>query len=377
MSLIKRIISETYQAYLSKKHSIPKGNGLQLLSSVFINDYKNNIGKIPSVYQAHKNRFSYNDWCLLKAKANNYNDYLNTIDYCSLHPFNGSESSWIDDKLTLKYIINGTSLSDIMPEYYFQINDAEHILPLLDYSDNNNDDITINDVINLLIQKKKLAFKKIAASMGAGFIKAEYKDCLNPEFYLNEKPCSRDEIIITLTNMKGYLVMELLEPNQYFAKFSNNSIGCLRYQIGRNASGEVEELFAYMRIGTQKSGSVENYDAGGILTYIHNGVFNGGHMLDKDTKVDRYIERHPDNDIEIKGTFPMWDQIKAVAFEIAKLMPQLNYIGIDFCLTNNNMIKVLEINSLTSLIGFQLETPIFKTPIGNFFRERLRLNNSL
>ena len=371
--MVKRLIVMIYRSYLRKKLPMTDPRGLHLLSDLYMDDYRKNIRKMASVFKAHRAGFAYSDWCLLTDKPYTPEDYLNTADYYSLHPLNGNETAWIDDKLTLKYIMNGTLLGKYMPEYYFQINDADTILPLVDYHGNNDEKVTLDDVTSLLMQKKKLAFKKIVASMGDGFIKAEYNGT-DEVFTLNDQKYSKDGVISALSGLKGYLVMELLEPHPYFAQFSTRSIGCLRFQIGRRLSGKTEELFAYMRIGTEKSGCVENYDAGGVLTYVKNGTFKGGHILDKNTKKDSYIEKHPDNGMEIKGTFPMWNEIRDTAFRIAELMPQLNYFGIDFCLTNQNEMKVLEINSLTSLIGFQLEQPALKNRVGDFFRERLTHN---
>ena len=52
-------------------------------------------------------------------------------------------------------------------------------------------------------------------------------------------------------------------------------------------------------------------------------------------------------------------------------MPQLSYMGIDFCVTNDERVKVLEINSLTSLDCLQTDCSIFDVPGGSFFKERL------
>lgn len=70
-----------------------------------------------------------------------------------MHPFNGIYSSWIDDKLTLKYILNGTELHSTMPEYYFQINNCDNILPLSDYPATDDNKISIDSLIQLLNEK--------------------------------------------------------------------------------------------------------------------------------------------------------------------------------------------------------------------------------
>lgn len=167
--------------------------------------------------------------------------------------------------------------------------------------------------------------------------------------------------------------MELLEPHEEFARFCKSSVGCLRYLIGRRLSGEAVEILSFMRLGTIKSGSVENYNAGGILTYVKDGFYNGGHILDFKTNKDTLISEHPDNGVELKGEIPHWNEIKTIAFRIAKMLPQLEYMGIDFTLTKDGKVKVLEINSLTSLDAMELEESVFDMPNGDFYKERLEL----
>ena len=55
-------------------------------------------------------------------------------------------------------------------------------------------------------------------------------------------------------------------------------------------------------------------------------------------------------------------------------MPQMSYMGIDFCVTNDDRVKIIEINSLGSLDGFQMEHSIFEGPAGEFYKERLSNN---
>ena len=71
------------------------------------------------------------------------------------------------------------------------------------------------------------------------------------------------------------------------------------------------------------------------------------------------------------GVIPYWQDIKRAAHTIADALPQMTYMGIDFCVTHDNRIKIIEINSLTSLDSFQIDKSIFDTTGGCIFRERL------
>lgn len=167
------------------------------------------------------------------------------------------------------------------------------------------------------------------------------------------------------------MVTEYLLPHAEFAKFCDKSVGCLRYVIGRKKNNELTEISSYMRFGTKRSKFVENYDQGGVLAIVKNGAYESGNILDKNTDTNQVIRTHPDNGLEIEGRIPHWDEVVEAARTVAGVLPQLSYLGIDFCITNDDRIKIIEINSLSSLVGIEADGPIFDKPGGAFFKERL------
>lgn len=339
-----------------------------MLTQMFVNDWRKHWNTHPfEVAKAHCKGWSYNEWMILGITDNVKDSYLSTVEYCSLHPFTGSESSWIDDKLTLKYILQGTTLSEYMPKYYYQVECDGKILKLMDAPEGYFN--TIDDIINLLNNKGTLAFKKIKASLGEGFYSVSKE---GSEYFVNGNRFSDKELYDFIASVSGYLVMELLKPNAYFSKYNNTSVGCLRYIIGRKFDGSIIDIYSFMRIGTRKSGSVENFNRGGVLIILNEeGRFETGYVLDEASCNSRNITRHPDNDLPLQGIIPKWCEVKSVSRMVAEILPQLNYLGIDFVITEDNNLKILEINSLTSLDSIQLDKSIFDTKGGAFFKERL------
>ncbi|MDO5759807.1 MAG: sugar-transfer associated ATP-grasp domain-containing protein [Bacteroidota bacterium] len=337
-----------------------------MLTSVYINDYKQNKSKFFTIIKTHLKGWSYNDWQVCGITKKNRKSYLSTREYCCLHPFNGNYSFWIDDKLTLKYILSGTKAGGYLPDYYYQIEDKILALPDLDkvvY------ELNAEGIAKLLEDKKTLAFKLVKGSLGVGFYKAQWNEEENL-FYLNEQAFSRERFVKRIKELKGYIITEYLFPHKEFAKYCDKSVGCLRYTMGKMKRGEWREIISFMRIGTKKSKFVENYNRGGVLTFINNGNYQGGNIIGEDSK-NIQIDKHPDNDIELKGSIPMWNEIVEVAHSVADTLPQLSYIGIDFCITNEDKIKIIEINSLTSLDVIETLHSIYSTSAGEFFKERL------
>lgn len=364
------LLKEIYHILLCKRYKRLTFRGGWMLTHLFYEDYKKRKGSLWKIALAHINGWSYSDWSILGITNKNKNTYLSTKDYCLLHPLNGSYSTWIDDKLTLKYILSGTEAGKYMPDYYYHITDNGNIISLMDL-DTSKYHCNVEDIINLLESKKLLAFKLIKSSLGVGFYKAEYIS--GEGYFLNGKSYSKEELLNEIKFLRSYLVTEYLVPHPEFAKFCNKSVGCLRFLLGRKLNGELKDLYSFMRLGTIRSKYVENYNSGGVLLILRNGYYSFGNIIDDNLFINKVIKYHPDNGIKLEGNIPLWDKIVEAAHEVANIIPQLSYMGIDFCITDDNKIKIIEINSLTSLDSIQLDQSIYNTSAGEFFKERLEL----
>lgn len=362
--MVKKIVKKVYLLYLQKRWKIKAGGGT-LLANAFFKDYKN-YSPIKT-FIIHRRGFTVPDWTFLNLDKDNYREYLSNIKYCGMHPINGSFSAWIDDKLTLKYLCSGTELDVYMPEYYFQINEAGRILPLMDFKTDKST-ATAEDVAKLLREKSELAIKLIAGSIGDGFYKAEYK---SGEFLLNGTVFSEADFCKRIEDLRNYLIIEYLHPHEELARFCPYTVNCIRYLLGR-INGHMVMLRGFIRFGTKTSGFVENYNAGGALCYLDdNGHFSGGNVIDNKTGKNTVISKHPDSGEELTGQIPFWSEIVEVGRKLDHHFPQMDYLGIDFVITSKNQVKVLEINSLSSLDALQLDGSILNTPSGRFYKERM------
>lgn len=361
-SLTKRI----YHAFVCKWYGMQTFRGGWMLAHQYYTDYKQRKASFWKIASVHLKGWSYCDWNIIGVTNENRKGYLCTRDYCSLHPFNGSYSSWIDDKLTLKYILNGTEAGKYMPDYYYELMSDGRIVRLMDLKAEYG--ATTEGIAKLLRDRGLLAFKLVKASLGVGFYRAEFKD---GKYWMNGEEMDLQSFSNKLKGLKSYLITEYLLPHPEIAKLCDKSVGCLRYIVGRNLDGNVVDVYSFMRFGTKRSKFVENYNSGGVLSIINGGKYIGGNILDAQTQKNIKISKHPDTGIDLQGSIPHWNEIKKAAHIVADVMPQMSYMGIDFCVTNEDKVKIIEINSLSSLDSIQTDQSIFNTPGGDFFKERL------
>ncbi len=362
---IKNIFKKFYIKNLRKKWKLTETSA-NMLASSFLVDYKNHKFSFSYIHKVHKYGYSIDDWRFCGLTKDNYQKFLSTAQYYGMHPLNGRHSKWIDDKLTLKYLCQGTVMQEYMPKYYYQINERGEIIPLMDCKEG---DSTVESILNTLKEKGTLAIKLIAGSIGEGFIKAEV---INGEYFLNGKLFSEIDAIQKIASLKNYLITEYLRPHQDLAKFCSNTCNAIRYLIGRMPNGSIKLLKAFIRFGTINSKFVENYNAGGVLCYIdENGEFNGGNIADLETRLNIKISEHPDTKEKLIGKIPLWDKIVDSAKLLSQTFPQMSYLGIDYVITDAGQVKIIEINSLSSLDALQLDGSIFESPAEEFYNTRL------
>ncbi len=301
----------------------------------------------------------------------NYKYYLSDYDYSWLNRINGVYQIWLNDKATFRYTME--DFKDLLPEYYFLLckkNGKTNIYAMPDYD--KGFEVDINSVIETLKEKGLLAFKPSAGLHGDGFYKLEYTD---GEFFVNAKPTTQEELINLMESQRSfYVVTDYLFMTPELRKIYPNSINTLRMMVINNNENNPRIEQCYMRIGSSKSGFTDNVAYGGIVANVNleDGRYEGGERL-----LDHFYETcdiHPDTGVEIKGYIPGWDDICSKVLEIAKSIPELEYMGFDVVVSDKGT-KILEVNIHQDLH----KVAEFTDEISSFFRKKIdlkrRINN--
>lgn len=333
-------------------------------------DYENVPLTKEEIDSIHSKGFSALHWLSLDLDDQKAEQYLSTTDYYRIHPANGLYSLWIDDKLTLKYLCSGTHLATYMPDYYYQILESDRIVALPDCPLNLRYG-GADGIVSLLESKGLLALKSIKGDSGIGFYRMEYN---GDKYFINSDSMCRDSFINTIQKRIGYIVMEYLLPNEYFSNWTVNATCGIRFLVGR-VGDDLIKLDSFIRFGTSKSGYVDNLHAGGLVCFIDsNGHFGEcGYQFDKTTCRVSKIEKHPDTNTKLSGDIPCWNKIVQAVNDFGEWFPQLQYLGFDFVVTNNNEIKILEINSLSGIDVSQFDKSLKRKSAWSFFAQKTKI----
>ncbi len=320
---------------------------------------------------------------LYNLNQTNYLNYLSDMDYFRLHPINNHFAIWINDKLTLKYVIPSVFLTlegrklSIMPEYYLYIENDGRYSYLMDspqWISHNKDYL-----FNLLKQKGKLALKPSKGAGGHGFVMLEY---IAGDLYVNFKKLNKSAFDEFIESLNGYLVMEYVEQHKALNPIWSKSVCTLRVialkRWDNNFDSKVDIIVSYARFGTSKSHGASNLSSGGVAIPFD---FNTGRFGEKFYQYQKYaiggeisFMRHPDTNVSLTGEMlPNWEIIRDTVFSVCNYLSSLEYFGFDLMVTNDG-VKMCEINTHPSLDYEQIMCgPIMlKKEAKEFFEMKLR-----
>lgn len=282
----------------------------------------------------------------------NCGDYVGDLPYLKLHPLNAPWSKWIDDKLTVRYVL--APFSRYLPKYYFHLT-GQTVLQLMDCPESLSSDGA--GVIQLLQQEKQLAVKIISGSGGEGFFKVAAAE---GGVMLNDRTVAAEEFRKFLDQCRDHLVTEYLSGHAFLKRIYPKTANTIRVCTLHEPNHSPVILGAFIRFGTSQTGSVDNVTAGGIVSGVRTedgALFRAGTYRNA-----QFVEltAHPETGVPISGTVPHWELVTSVLLQICKYLPQLPYLGFDVVVTEDGF-KIIEINSHPSSHVFQQYYPLLKS----------------
>lgn len=281
----------------------------------------------------------------------NYKDYIPDYNYFMMHPINHHFKIWVNDKLTLKYVLNSCGCESSMPEYYLYVENDKRYTYLFDAPKHIKKDKDF--LFNLLKEKGILAMKpNSGTSGGLGFIKLEY---VNGKLIENNKEIDMARYNEILSSMKNYVVTEYVKQHDELSKIWADSECTLRVIMCKMPKDDVytedkwQCVASLSRFGSSISGGASNLSSGGVgigFDYETGKFKEYGiryRQFCKDENI--FVYEHPDTHVKWQGSgLPNWQSVKQMIEKICLHVSSLCYLGFDVIITNDGM-KLCEINT--------------------------------
>ncbi len=284
----------------------------------------------------------------------NYRQYMSDLDFHRLGSVNGRHRRWIDDKLTMKYVLH--AFNDHLPGYYYMLDQGQnlkiHRLP--DCPGEYGTDIEA--IMALLESKGNLAVKLLAGSQGVGFYKLS---CQEGRFFVNEEPVDRKYVESLLLGLRDYIITEFLTGHPTLSSICAYRANSVRVMTIKQPGTPPLIVGALMRFGCAQSGSVDNISAGGAVSLvdIDTGRFDDGRQLVGDEWKE--CSSHPDTGQPLEGELPFWEDIKSTVTAICNYLPLLTWLGFDIIILEQGF-KIIEINSQAGIALHNYYHPLYK-----------------
>ncbi|MDP8052298.1 sugar-transfer associated ATP-grasp domain-containing protein [Pasteurella atlantica] len=276
----------------------------------------------------------------------NYKNFISDYDYQWLNRINNDYQVWISDKVTYRKIFE--PFKQLLPKYYYFIYRSNWQINISKLNDcPTHLENSIWGILQLLKQVKKLALKASYGSHGFGFFVLSY---VRNQFYINDDAISKEDLMEKLSSLNtNYLITEYIKQHSQMNKFYSKSINTIRLHIVNEQGYNPIIMQSLMRIGTNKTGYVDN---GGLYAMIHKDtgrIYRSG-LISLKNKQHLNSDIHPDTKIQIKGTIPHWQQLCDNVIDICRFYPELEYLGFDVAITPESF-KIIEINVYPDLFN--------------------------
>ena len=311
-------------------------------------------------------------------KKINHSDFLNDYDYEKLWPLNDWMRIWVNDKMTLKYMLSHTEFDGVMPKYYFYMSNQG----LRSLIDNENKGQTINYFINKLKEVRCFACKPSNGQEAVGFFKLSYD---SGDFFLNDKPISQTELEKLVLNRKNYIFSEYLTSGGNLGSICKK-IHTIRVMVlNKDGNNPVILPACYIRFGTSSLGEAnyvrnDDKDSDDFTIFadvdITNGFFGHAKAFYLDKTID--IKKHPDSMKELTGIIPNWERVCEVAIGISKYLFGVEWMGFDMCIDNEGNPRLMEINTQPGIGYLQVYHPLLLIPeVKDYIERKLSIIKNL
>ena len=286
----------------------------------------------------------------------NWKDFISDFEYRWLRHINVKYKYWLEDKITLKYL--ASDYRKCFPSYYYftsSRNGQNRIIPMMDLPEGFGADY--DSVLRLARERGVLALKPDEGSHGEGFYKLSWD---GQAFRLNGQVATEERVCSLLQDPKNqYLITEYIQMHPQLRKIYPNSVNTVRVTVFKRDGRTPVIGNAYMRIGSSRTGYIDNLAAGGICAAvdIQSGRYGDAKILDGINQGNLVsCPVHPDTGVAIEGVLPNWEDAKRLILGIAAAIPQIEYFGFDVAITEDG-IKLPEINRFPDFPRIDKITP--------------------
>ncbi len=315
---------------------------------------------------AIRNGFYSNRVVMYGLTRENLANYVPDRYFEALHPINGRFSQLIDDKFQLLFTLK--DFPEYVPKTYYLVIDGL-LFGLADGLEGCQR-YTPGPILELLHQGRRLVLKPEYGSGGEG---VRLVECASGLWRLDGRPCSESDVVEILRGLRMHVICECVEQHPYARRFFPHATNTIRLITLRDDDTLQPFLVAaFHRVGTRQSQPVDNLAGGGLFGRIDlmTGELGRFTRYPASRSLD-WFTHHPDTAEPLAGVvIPRWRDIAEQILAVSRKLSFLTLMGYDVVVTEDGL-KILEINSLPTLLPQTFQPYMSLPPLAMFFRRRI------
>jgi len=295
---------------------------------------------------------AYNHGLILqKFRAYNINEDPKSNQYISDHL----------KHLTRQNILKNQELLANMKKFYEYIEEKNllrYVPELLGVIENGkfNGQRTIED---LVYDEKKIVLKPQRGSSGEGIYLVEIK---NGDLMLNKTKKNTKSIKSLIENLDRYIVSQFVNQAEFLQNIYPKSANTIRILTLYPDYSRPFIAHAYLRMGTEKSGIVDNICQGGLTAEIDykTGKLGSAAQIPLSGEL-KWYDIHPETKAKIKGIkIPKWEKFKEEFISVITKLDDFNCVGWDILFTGEGEFVIIEGNSRPGYRAHQIHKPLLE-----------------
>lgn len=204
---------------------------------------------------------------------------------------------------------------------------------------------SFKDFKEFISNKDKIIVKPVNSCGGKGIeVISLDKDKLKNEYNILK-------IYNKIVKNEQFLVEEYIVQNKELSRLYDKSVNSLRVLTFLDDKGKVHIMNTILKIGN--NGDVDNFSSGGMYTFVNE---QGQVYVPAIDEKGNIFSKHPISKENILGfNVPNYDLVLPFVTELAKMVPEVRYIGWDIVLTEEGIL-VIEGNEFPGI--FQVKPSI-------------------
>lgn len=216
---------------------------------------------------------------------------------------------------------------------------------------------SFKDFKEFISNKDKIIVKPVNSCGGKGIeVISLDKDKLKNEYNILK-------IYNKIVKNEQFLVEEYIVQNKELSRLYDKSVNSLRVLTFLDDKGKVHIMNTILKIGN--NGDVDNFSSGGMYTFVNE---QGQVYVPAIDEKGNIFSKHPISKENILGfNVPNYDLVLPFVTELAKMVPEVRYIGWDIVLTEEGIL-VIEGNEFPGI--FQVKPSISGIRIGDLPKYR-------